>query len=242
MYVTAETREAAGLLPSEKGSCPDRYQLGIRAAAWVQMPPGGSDVIGAGAGIAVAALELPARAARARVVPSGVREGVVDGGTLAVLHVRPAVDRRGRVLEPLRAARREPGRNRVARLGRNVLSRRRAAGPPGVCPAAGPSAPPGRLPLGAADAAVPPGRRRALVGRAAARMGATGTGGSIGGPRRAPGSLAGRRGRTSGRSTSRGSGRSADRGPAGSRAADLQASRPRAAGSALLLDDRVLLD
>src|SRR5690242_7704002 len=238
MYVTAETREAAGLLPSEKGSCPDRYQLGIRAAAWVQMPPGGSDVIGAGAGIAVAALELPARAARARVVPSGVRERVVDGGPLAVLHVRPAVDRRGRVLEPLRAARREPGRNRVVLVVRNVLTRGRTARPPGVRPAAGPSVPPGRLPLGAADAAVPPGRRRALVRRPPTRVGTTRSAGSIGGSWRAPGSLPGRRGRCAGR----GSGLPADRGPAGSRAADLQASRPRAAGSALLLDDRVLLD
>ena len=68
--------------------------------------------IRAGTGVAVAALVLPAGTARAWVVASGARELVVHGRARAGLHVRPAVDRRGRVLQSLRPARGKPGRDR----------------------------------------------------------------------------------------------------------------------------------
>src|SRR5581483_11118669 len=76
------------------------------------------------------------------------------------------------------------------------------------------------------ERSVPPGRL------AAGRAGATGAAGSIGGPRRAPGSLASCRGDAAGRWAGRGP--AADHGRAGSDAGRRD--------SALLLDDRVLLD
>jgi hypothetical protein len=60
----------------------------------------------------VAALELAAGAARARIVAPDVREVVVHPRARAGLHVRPAVHGRALVLQPLRPALAEPGRDR----------------------------------------------------------------------------------------------------------------------------------
>src|SRR5437762_2313411 len=96
--------------------------------------------VGAGAGVAVAALVLAARTTGARVVAADLGEVVAHARAGAGLHVRPAVRGRGRVLQPLRAARGESGRDRRAlalAAGRalaagSVLAARRGAGPPGV--------------------------------------------------------------------------------------------------------------
>ena len=112
-------------------------------------------------------LNLPAGAARARVVAPYVPEFAAHGRARAGLHVGPAVDGRPLVLQPLPQALAEPSRDRriLAAAGRTlaaggrVLGTGRAAGPPGVGAAAGPAVPPGWLALAAADAAVPPGCR-----------------------------------------------------------------------------------
>ena len=97
------------------------------------------------------ALELAARTARAGIVAADAGEVVVPGRSLAGLHVRSAVDGRGRVLQPLRTARSEPGWDRPG------LALGCASGAPGVGAVAGPAVPLGGL--GSADAAVPLGRR-----------------------------------------------------------------------------------
>ena len=123
----------------------------------------------AGAGVAVAALVLPARTAGARVVAAGLGEVVAPARAGAGLHVRPAVDGRGRILQPLRAARGERGRDRCALAGGSVLAggsilaARGRAGPPRVGAAAGPAVAL-RLALAAADAAIAPGRRGTALG------------------------------------------------------------------------------
>src|SRR5262249_56332954 len=121
----------------------------------------------AGAGVAVAALVLTAGTAGARVVAADVGKVVADARARAGLHVRPAVDRRSLVLQALRSARGEPGRDRrVLTAGRTLAAGRvltagsalaagRGAGPPGVG-AGGPAIPPGRLALRTADPASSP--------------------------------------------------------------------------------------
>jgi hypothetical protein len=106
----------------------------------------------------VAALELAAGAAWARIVAPDAREVVVHPRARAGLHVRPAVHGRALVLQPLRPALAEPGRDRrilaAARCtlaaarrglagGGRVLSTGPAAGPSGVGTATGPAVSPG---------------------------------------------------------------------------------------------------
>src|SRR5262249_33618863 len=74
----------------------DRGGLGVRA----------------GAGVAVAALVLPARTAGAWVVAADLGVVVADAWAAAGLHVRSAVHGRSGVLQPLRATRGERGRDR----------------------------------------------------------------------------------------------------------------------------------
>src|SRR5580704_19755742 len=82
--------------------------------------------------VAVAALELAARSARARVVAANPAVLVPAGRAPARLHVRPAVDRRRRVLQPLRAARSQPGRDRGPLTGRGLGVRATGPGPGGA--------------------------------------------------------------------------------------------------------------
>src|SRR5690348_5064662 len=113
--------------------------------------------VGAGAGVAVAALVLATRTTGARIVAADLGEVVAHARAGAGLHVRPAVHGRGRVLQPLRAARGERGRDgRVLTLAAgSVLAGRRGTGPPGVgTAAAGPAVAPAGLALGAAGAAI----------------------------------------------------------------------------------------
>src|SRR6185295_1530898 len=131
----------------------DRGRLTSRARR-----PGGLDV-GAGAGVAVAALVLPARTAGAWVVAADLGEVVAHARAGAGLHVRAAVHGRSGVLQPLRAARGERGRDRrvLTLAAGNVLAACRGTGPPGVGSAtAGPAVTPAGLPLGAAGAAISP--------------------------------------------------------------------------------------
>src|SRR5580704_6691460 len=79
--------------------------------------------------VAVAALELAPRSARARVVAAHPAVLVPGGRAPARLHVRPAVDRRRRVLQPLRAARCQPGRDRGSLVGRGLSVRATGLGP-----------------------------------------------------------------------------------------------------------------
>src|SRR6059058_825097 len=108
------------------------------------MKPRGQGGLGvrAGAGVAVAALVLPARTAGAWVVAADLGEVVAHARTGAGLHVRSAVHGRSGVLQPLRAARGESGRDRrvLTLAAGNVLAACRGAGPPGVgTAAAGPA-------------------------------------------------------------------------------------------------------
>ena len=126
--------------------------LGARAAM-----PSARLGVGAGAGVAVAALVLPARTAGAWVVAADLGEVVAHARAGAGLHVRSAVHGRSGVLQPLRAARGERGRDRrvLTLAAGNVLATRRGAGPPGVgTAAAGPAVTPAGLALGAAGAAI----------------------------------------------------------------------------------------
>jgi hypothetical protein len=70
--------------------------------------------VGAHPRVAVAALVLAARSARARVIAADASELITRGRAPAGLDVRPAVDRRRRVLQLLGPARREPGRHGVS--------------------------------------------------------------------------------------------------------------------------------
>ena len=70
--------------------------------------------VGAQRWVAVAALELAARAARARVVPARAGELVATGWTPAGLDARAAVFGRRRVAQPLGPAWPEPGRQAVS--------------------------------------------------------------------------------------------------------------------------------
>src|SRR5712671_5811216 len=110
--------------------------------------------VGAGAGVAVAALVLPARTAGARVVAADLGEVVAHARAGAGLHVRPAVHGRRRVLQPLRAARGERGRDRrvLTLAGGSVLAARGGTRPPAV---------------GAAGAAISPRRGGAALGTSA---------------------------------------------------------------------------
>src|SRR5207344_1643630 len=104
--------------------------------------------------VAVAALVLPAGTAGARVVAADVSEIVAYAWAGAGLHVRPAVDGGSLILQPLRSARAEAGRDRPVLSagrtltgGRVLAARRRGAGPPGVGAATAPGVPPARLAL-----------------------------------------------------------------------------------------------
>src|SRR5207344_2042045 len=190
----------------------------------------------AGAGVAVAALVLAAGTAGAWVVAADLGEVVAHARAGAGLHVRSAVHGRSGVLQPLRAARGERGRDRrvLTLAAGNVLAPRRGAGPPGVgAAAAGPAVAPAGLALGAAGAAIPPRRGRAALSTAAV----TGPGrGVAAGVRRgglaATGGLSGRGGTAAGGTADRGNG-------SGSGAAGQHGPRR---GVPLLLHDRVLLD
>src|SRR6185369_12974748 len=146
-------RARAGGPPGAVALHRDRGRLTSRARR-----PGGLDV-GAGAGVAVTALVLPARTAGARVVAADLGEVVAHTRAGAGLHVRAAVHGRSGVLQPLRAARGERGRDRrvLTLAAGNVLAACRGTGPPGVGTAtAGPALTPAGLPLGAAGAAISP--------------------------------------------------------------------------------------
>jgi hypothetical protein len=111
----------------------------------------------------VAPLVLPAGSAGARVVAADAGEIVAYARTCRGLDVRPPVDGRGLVLQPLRPARAEPGRDRpVLSAGRGLVTRR-GAGLLGVRATAAPAVPPARLALGAADAAIALRRRGAAL-------------------------------------------------------------------------------
>src|SRR5690348_740531 len=111
----------------------------------------------------MAPLVLPAGTAGARVVAADAGDIVAHAWARGGLHVRPAVDGRGLVLQPLRPARAEPGRYRpVLSAGRGLVTRR-GAGPLGLRATAAPAVPPARLTLAAAHTAIPLRRRGAAL-------------------------------------------------------------------------------